>query len=341
MPVSQAIHIESEGGALARFVAEAGQQTQTKTRQDNLPKTGNGNGVDQKLLKVAERYHQLYNSPKDTTSTVQRDTTVNIYTGNPGTYYSGEDTLFYWSREGFELLFPRDSLEIVEVPMGPTGFEGKPFLSQKQDWAIGFILLGWIIFASLRSGFGKYLGQVFQSLVSFAAATKLYRERSYSNMFGSLRLSAIFALILPLSLYQIAKMYGVNLFGYTQIGLYLIIFVVVNSYFYLKQFLYRITGSIIMLKDETREAVFNMVLYNNVLGLVLLVLSTVHAIASEFVVITQLLIAGAVLLFYVFSLFRTIYMWIRKGVSIFYLILYLCTLEILPILFVIKLSAGN
>ncbi len=341
MPVSQAIQIFSEGAAHTRLFAEAGQQSQQKTGQNGSRKSDTGSGLDQNMINVAEKYNQYTTTRRDTAGSVHRDTTVNIYTGNPGTYYSSEDTLFYWNREGFDVLFPKDSVAVVEVPKGPYGFEGKPFLSQKQDWAIGFILLGWILFASLRTGFGKFMGEVFHGLVSYTAATKLYQERSYSNMFGAFRLKAIFWIILPLSLYLIAKMYGTNLFGFTQIGLYLIIFAVANGYFFIKQQLYRITGSIIQLKAETREAVFNMVLYNSVLGIVLLILSTIHIIADDYTFVTQLLILGAIVLFYIFSLFRTIYLWIRKGISIFYLILYLCTLEILPILLVVKLSAGN
>ena len=83
-----------------------------------------------------------------------------------------------------------------------------------------------------------------------------------------------------------------------------------------------------------------MMLYNSVLGIVLLLVVTVHAIAHEWSGIVQWVGLAIIALFYIFSLIRTIYFSVRKEVSIFYLILYLCTLEILPILLVIKLSAG-
>jgi hypothetical protein len=340
MAVPTAIQIQSNGISFSYFLAKAGQQTLHVT-QAKQKKSEPKSKDEEQLIEAAKRYNQIFSAGNDSVVTELRDTTQNIYTGNPGTYYAEGDTLFYWSREGFSDLFPRDTISVAEIPVKPAGFEGKPIISSKQDWALGFILLGWILFASLRVGFGKFLGQVFHSIVSFTAATRLYREHGYSNMFGTFRLNAIFYIILPMSVYQLARMYGVNLFGYSQIGLYLIFFVLINGYFFIKQLFYRITGSIIMLRDESKEMVFNMMLYNSVLGIVLLLVSTVHAVALNLTFVTQWIIAGSIVFFYLFSLFRSIYLGIKKGISIFYLILYLCTLEILPILLVIKLSTGE
>jgi len=48
-----------------------------------------------------------------------------------------------------------------------------------------------------------------------------------------------------------------------------------------------------------------------------------------------------IVIFYLMSIIRSIYFAVREGISIFYLILYLCTLEILPILLVVKLAIGG
>jgi hypothetical protein len=100
-------------------------------------------------------------------------------------------------------------------------------------------------------------------------------------------------------------------------------------------------GSIIMLKEQTEETVFNTRLYYKALGLVLLPIVTIHAIIAETNFITIWVMAALIVIMYVATVIRTIYLGNRKDISFFYLILYLCTLEILPLLLVFKLISAQ
>lgn len=290
-------------------------------------------------LQTSEQQNEGYQAVPDSVAVVQRDTTLNVYTGNPGIYHGPDDTLFYWDRGNFETLFPQTVVSVE--PQGPKGFEGKPVNPPKPDWVIGAIILCWAIFASLRTGFAKYLAQVFHSIVSLAASSRLYREKGYNNNFGAIRMGLIFGVVMPLSLYQVAQFNGMSLMGFSDFILFLAILAVSNSYFILKYGLYKLSGSILQIKDDVKELVFNMKMHNRVLGILLLVIATTQALTHQFHDILQWVPLGTIALFYLLSLLRTIYFSVRKGVSIFYLILYLCTLEILPILFVVKLSVDG
>jgi hypothetical protein len=79
-------------------------------------------------------------------------------------------------------------------------------------------------------------------------------------------------------------------------------------------------------------------IYNRMVGLVLLpIISVVPFINTQFA--PWLLYAGIVALIalYFFRIFRGIQIGIKNRLSIFYLILYLCALEILPLLVLYKL----
>ena len=128
--------------------------------------------------------------------------------------------------------------------------------------------------------------------------------------------------------------------GFSGIEFYLIVFVVANAYYLLKLFLYKILGSVFSQREVTSELIFNMMLYNNVLGLILLPVATVHALVPGFGIASLFLVPGLIVLFYLMSIIRSVYFAIREGISIFYLILYLCALEILPVLLVTKLAMG-
>ena len=210
-----------------------------------------------------------------------------------------------------------------------------------QDWTFFLILIGWTIFASLRLGFSKYIVQVFQSIFNFTISSRLYREQGYNNNFGPFRLNLIFYLFLPFPIYLIAKDNGVSLMGFSGIELYVIVLVVINAYFLTKIFLYKILGSVFSQKEASGELVFNMMLYHNVLGMIMLPVATFHSLVPAMGFVSLFLVPGLILIFYLLSLLRSIYFAVRSGISIFYLILYLCALEILPILLVVKLATGQ
>lgn len=274
-------------------------------------------------------------------SNSDRDQSVNIYTGNPGYYQTSGDTLNFWS---FTPV-PVDSLSlktpVTLQPGKPYGFEGKPMKVAVQDWTFFLIIIGWMIFASLRFGFTKYMVQVFQSIFNYSISARLYREQGYNNNFGLFRLNLIFYLFVPFPIYLIARDNGVSMSEFGGMELYLIVLGVVNGYFMLKILLYKILGSIFSKRETTGELVFNMMLYHNVLGLILLPIATVHSMVPAFAPFSLFVVPVLIILFYLMSILRSIFFAFREGISIFYLILYLCALEILPILLVVKMAING
>ena len=273
---------------------------------------------------------------------ITRDAAWNIYTGNPGMYITGGDTANFGNVAAIsDSTFINAPRIIVPKTIKPYGIVGKELIIPNQDWVLGIILIFWMIFASVRVGFLKYLGQIFVSLVNLRAANRLYQQSGYKTMFGAVRLDIIFHLILPLSIFQIASYFKIDIPGYPAILLYLAILLIINGYLYTKILLFRMAGSIVMLKEQTEETVFNTRLYYKALGLVLLPIVTIHAILSETNFITIWVMAGLIVIMYIATVIRTIYLGNRKDISFFYLILYLCTLEILPLLLVFKLISAQ
>ena len=269
---------------------------------------------------------------------VAKDASWNIYTGNPGFYITAGDAVNFGNVTTLsDSAFIEARHVVAPTTTKPYGFVGKELIVPNQDWILGMILIFWMIFASVRVGFLKYLGQLFVSLVSFSATTHLYQQQGYKTMYGAVRLDIIFHFILPLSVFQIASFFKVDFPGYPSILFYLALLLVINGYLFTKILLYRLAGSIVMLKDQTEESVFNTKLYYKALGLILLPVVTIHAVVAQTNFITIGVMAGFIVIMYVANVIRTISLGIRKDISIFYLILYLCTLEILPWLLVFKL----
>ena len=96
-------------------------------------------------------------------------------------------------------------------------------------------------------------------------------------------------------------------------------------------------GSTFEAQDETREYLFSMDNVNRSLGLILLPIVILVSFAPAknpmFIALSGIVI---VLIFNLVLLQRGIFILMKKQFSIFYLFLYLCTLEFLPLILIYK-----
>lgn len=208
------------------------------------------------------------------------------------------------------------------------------------DWEIAVFILALVLLGSVRLFFNKYLGQLLNSTVSYITASRMFRERSLGTVYASLSLDLMFNIIISVFVFHALQVFGIQLHPGDIIG-YLAVLAGVFVYFGIKKAIYYVQGYISRTLPETLEFIYNMNVYNRVTGLFLLPLSLIAAftplVEPRWVIFTGFAIAGFL---YLLLIFRGITILIRKHFSIFYLILYLCTLEILPLLFICKLVLG-
>jgi hypothetical protein len=116
---------------------------------------------------------------------------------------------------------------------------------------------------------------------------------------------------------------------------YLICLGIVIGYFIIKKILYSLSGIMTESRHEVQEYLFSITVFNRVLGLFLLPLTAIIAFVPLYdpqpLIFTGI---SVVLIFYLMSLKRGAKIFLRKHFSISYLILYLCTLEFLPLLLI-------
>lgn len=230
-------------------------------------------------------------------------------------------------------------ITITEIPaMGTATLKlpSQPFHQKTSDWFTGVILITLLLAATVRNSFDKYLSALFMSTVNYPAASRLFREQNISLRQGAMILEIFFLLIMGLFAYQLVLHFGGSL-PVSGILLYLICFGAVLLFFMLKEFIYRLLGFISETGAETSEYIFTMKIYNKMTGIFLLPIVCFLAWApvgnpTGFIVAGLVIIA----LLYLKSLQRGMKILLKKQFSVFYLFLYLCTLEFLPLLLFIK-----
>ncbi len=205
------------------------------------------------------------------------------------------------------------------------------------DW-LTLILLGCLVlFASVKNVYTKYLVYLLKSTVNYATSARLFRERTYSFMDGGSRLGIFFYVVFSVFAYQVLTCFESGL-PLKNLPLFLCCIVAVPGYFLLKNVAYLMVGVVVEGLEETREYLFNLGNYNRVLGLFLFPFVVVIAFSPLlnplFFLIPGLILTG---IFYGMALLRGIILLLKKQFSIFYLFLYLCTLEILPLFLIYKI----
>jgi hypothetical protein len=205
------------------------------------------------------------------------------------------------------------------------------------DWLTGIMFFAFVLLVSVRAGFSKYISSLFQSLVNYPTAFRMFREKNYSILHGAFRLEALFYIAFSIFIFQVIVLVSNNhsLFTLTFYGKTL---GAVILYFLAKKLAYFALGSIFTGANDTREFLFNMNNYNRGAGIILFpVVALIAYFPTENPMIAIFLGVLTTSVFYIMLLKRGISILLKKQFPIFYLFLYLCTLEILPLLLIYKL----
>ena len=208
--------------------------------------------------------------------------------------------------------------------------------SSNTDWLTIILLIATILVASVRISYSKYVKGLFSSLVNYSTSFRMFGEKNYSILHGAFRLELLFYITFSIFIYQVIHHFQLTLV-HQRLSFYLSSFIIVLLYYFGKKIVYSALGLIFEGTAETKEYLFNVDNFNRSLGLVLFpVVALINYYPANNPV--NMVIAGIfiVVVFYIFLIQRGISILLRKQFSIFYLFLYLCTLEFLPLLLLYK-----
>jgi len=235
------------------------------------------------------------------------------------------------------LLLPPD-LPLAQITVQPTGIilPSQPFRYHSNDWFTLIFLLTLVILTLVKSSTKKYFTLLLQSIGSFQASARMYREQNISLVQGSLAMEGFYLTVMALFGFQVLQFFAIS-FPLHESLVFLICFAALFIFFQTKFLIYKLLGGISETTGDTREYLFNIRNHHHILGLLLWPI--VAAIAwmphqdSWFFLFSGLILTGLINFLY---LIRGARILLKKHYSIFYLFLYLCTLEILPLLLFLK-----
>lgn len=206
-------------------------------------------------------------------------------------------------------------------------------------WIHVLLFLSFTMLVILRVFDFRRLVALVQGFARAASVGVMYREESPLTSRVSVFLILNYLLMAALFIWQAS---GVVLSEFPPPSTIMWIALVILSVYVVKIIVIRIMGFIFEMREAAQEYIYNVVLFNKTVGLILfpvtLCLAYARQLEPEWLVIAGLVSWGIILIYRFIRL-----SWIGlsgRGVSFLYIILYLCTLEILPFVVILKVLPG-
>ena len=200
-----------------------------------------------------------------------------------------------------------------------------------------YLLAGLVLFlAFIKATFPKYFQQVFKMLFQTSFRQKQTREQLAQNLLPSLLMNLLFVLVVAAFIAVVVTQKKLTTLSFWELMLYSTAGLI--ALYCLKYLFLRFTGWVFHVKEASETYIFIVFLVNKLLGVILLpMLWLVSFSSGELNVVgltASLCITGLLLLYrYILSLASVRDM---LRISAFHFFIYLCGVEILPIIIIYK-----
>jgi len=246
-------------------------------------------------------------------------------------FFSSKDTM---KPVFLEQDIPSETLPLVEV-RSQASPDSSPAHDLRPDWLLGLIIGSLVLLAWLKLFYNKFFDQTMQSLFNYQLSTKLLRDQNIFSRRVAFLLNLHFILIGAAGIYLIFGYFHFRPFPLSDILSYLAYAGILTGFLVLRFIASHAIGYIFDTHYEFREYQHQLLLIYKNLGIYLLVLvigiAYIHEDLRVYLVYAAFLLLAAALILRVIKGLKIIFT--KKDILIFYLILYLCILEILPLLF--------
>jgi hypothetical protein len=205
------------------------------------------------------------------------------------------------------------------------------YQNSQLNWTLLIGILGISLLILLKIFYQKFINQVFNTLFNFQLAEKMLREKNILARRAFLIMNINFVIVFALFILLLSGIFSIRLTENYFFD-YLIILAIIISLLLVRLIILTIAGRLFNSMQTVVEHVHISYLVNKNLGIVFLpiVFSAIYVteIVSNILLITCLVIF---ILANIYKLIRSFQIFIRNGVLLYYAILYLCTLELLPL----------
>jgi hypothetical protein len=206
------------------------------------------------------------------------------------------------------------------------------------SWQI-VILIITIILIGLSKAFSRNrFNQAIKALFNYGVAQEITREEKVFFHRSNVLFTIVHLLTVSLLLYHLKEFIHSSNLEIGGIVAFLLILLAITIIYIVKYIFSRILLFVLNDVSITSEYIFNVSLFNNLLGVLFIPILCISYFSSfSFSLILLYLVIPLSLITFVLRMVRMVMIGNGKGISYFYIFLYICTLEILPLVVLFRI----
>lgn len=243
-----------------------------------------------------------------------------------------QDTFYGIKNEG-ELPFRKE----ITTKLQPKSTEQILFNPIKnkviiEGWQTILLLITFFLLGLTKAFANNRFKQSIRALINYGVAQEINREEKVFFHRGNILTTIIYLITSSLFIYHLKQVINTNVLDEDNLFFFTLIFSTIIFTYSVKFLFSKVLFFVFNQTSLSSEYIFNVSLYNNLLGILLIpILSIIYFTTIHFNIAVLYLFIPTSAIVFLMRLLRLIVIGNSKGISFLYIFLYICTLEILPL----------
>ncbi len=230
----------------------------------------------------------------------------------------------------------QDKTHITELSDTNKDFVLKAKTPLQEDWFIAILTISVLVAGLSRLFWQRYINNILQSVVYKSTMGKL-DVHNVSNFYPSFVLGALFFFNSSVFIYQVLTINNRQFLTFHSWGIIPIVFVFLLVLFSLKVLVYRLVSHVFETKNQVREYLLGSSVMSKAFAILIIpVIVMIPFVDSTLQALLVKVGFGLFILLYLIQLARGVRIILSNTFSVYYIILYLCALEIVPLTILFK-----
>jgi Domain of unknown function (DUF4271) len=206
-----------------------------------------------------------------------------------------------------------------------------------ENWMTPIFVIIFVLFAYINVNYGKKFQQIFNSVFRLGYLKQMMREEQTTLQRSAVALNIVFVLMLGLFLYEYFSFNDILIFKQKGLTLYFICVVGLAVIYTVKYITIKFFATLFKFNGPLEEYLYNLMQINKTIGILLFPILILCTFSNkEFAPIFFVSIGIGLLVFIFYRLLRGLVIGFSYNVSKLYIILYLCTVELIPFILIAK-----